>query len=142
MRSPIRWTFLKYIFFELKIYILLCSADPSSNLGEDLIEGSGSYFCWAFCCLRSSRRILRSSRRCWRSSLDSLILSCQLFQSSGRLLKFSEYTVKAYKNSIAYLKMFTPYLIMTKSDIESEGITFDASKIFFLIDEKPPVESQ
>ena len=41
-----------------------------------------------------------------------------------RILRFPDYTVKAYKNSIAYFKMFTPYLIMTKSDIESEGIPF------------------
>ena len=46
-----------------------------------------------------------------------------------RILRFPDYTVKAYKNSIAYFKMFTPYLIMTKSDIESEGITFDVAKM-------------
>lgn len=46
-----------------------------------------------------------------------------------RILRFPDYTVKAYKNSIAYFKMFTPYLIMTKSDIESEGITFEAAKM-------------
>lgn len=46
-----------------------------------------------------------------------------------RILKFSDYSVKAYKNSIAYIIMFTPYLTMTKSDIESNGIIFDVSKM-------------
>ena len=50
-------------------------------------------------------------------------------EDNKRILRFSDYTVKAYKNSIAYFKMFTPYLIMTKSDIESEGITFEAAKM-------------
>lgn len=50
-------------------------------------------------------------------------------EDNKRILRFSDYTVKAYKNSFAYFKMFTPYLIMTKSDIESEGITFEAAKM-------------
>lgn len=67
-----------------------------------------------------------------RTTLSNTVLTDfleKIKQDDKRILKFSGYSVKAYKNSIAYLKMFTPYLIMTKSDIESEGITFDASKM-------------
>ena len=45
---------------------------------------------FSFCCLRFSRRCLRFSWRSCRSSLFCFMLSCQFFQSSGRLLKFSE----------------------------------------------------
>lgn len=48
---------------------------------------------------------------------------------SDRIIKFTGYTVKAYKNSIAFFKMFTPYLTMTKSDIISEGVSFDPSRM-------------
>lgn len=46
-----------------------------------------------------------------------------------RIVKFSGYSVKAHKNSIAFFKMFTPYLKITKSDFESEGISFDLSRM-------------
>ncbi|MDL2273205.1 DUF6414 family protein [Oscillospiraceae bacterium OttesenSCG-928-G22] len=46
-----------------------------------------------------------------------------------RIIKFAGYTVKAYKNSIAFFKMFTPYLTMTKSDVTSEGVSFDLSRM-------------
>ena len=48
---------------------------------------------------------------------------------SERINKFTGYAVKAYKNSIAYFKMFTPYLTMTKSDVTSEGMSFDLSRM-------------
>ncbi len=50
-------------------------------------------------------------------------------EDSARILKFENYTVKAHKNSIAYFKMFTPYLIMTKTDIEAEGFSFETAKM-------------
>ena len=46
-----------------------------------------------------------------------------------RIVKFDGYKVKAYKNSIAFFKMFTPYLKITKSDFTSEGMTFDLSRM-------------
>ena len=46
-----------------------------------------------------------------------------------RIIKFTGYSVKAYKNSIAFFKMFTPYLTMTKSDMISEGVSFDLSRM-------------
>lgn len=46
-----------------------------------------------------------------------------------RILKFTDYVVNAYKNSIAYFKMFTPYLTMTKNEIESEGVAFEIAKM-------------
>ena len=48
---------------------------------------------------------------------------------NDRINKFDGYGVKAYKNSIAYFKMFTPYLTMTKSDVTSEGVSFDLSRM-------------
>lgn len=48
---------------------------------------------------------------------------------SERIKKFIGYGVKAYKNSIAFFKMFTPYLTMTKSDVISEGVSFDLSRM-------------
>ncbi|MBR3762303.1 MAG: hypothetical protein IKK59_06125 [Lachnospiraceae bacterium] len=67
-----------------------------------------------------------------RTTLSNTVLTDfleKIRQDNKRILKFSDYTVKAYKNSIAYFKMFTPYLTMTKSDIVSEGITFEAAKM-------------
>lgn len=67
-----------------------------------------------------------------RTTLSNTVLTDfleKIKEDSKRILKFSDYTVNAYKNSIAYFKMFTPYLTMTKSDIVSGGITFDAAKI-------------
>ena len=46
-----------------------------------------------------------------------------------RIVEFEGYGVKAYKNSIAYFKMFTPYLTMTKSDATSDGVSFDLSRM-------------
>lgn len=67
-----------------------------------------------------------------KTTLSNTVLTdflTKIKDDNERILRFSDYTVNAYKNSIAYFKMFTPYLTMTKSDIESEGITFDAAKI-------------
>lgn len=67
-----------------------------------------------------------------RTTLSNTVLTDFLEKIKGdskRILRFSGYTVRAYKNSVAYFKMFTPYLTMTKSDIESEGITFEAAKM-------------
>lgn len=46
-----------------------------------------------------------------------------------RIIKFNGYSVKAYKNSIAFFKMFTPYLKITNSDVISEGFSFDLSRM-------------
>ena len=46
-----------------------------------------------------------------------------------RIEKFEGYKVIPYKNSIAFFKMFTPFLKITKSDMESEGFVFDISKL-------------
>lgn len=67
-----------------------------------------------------------------KTTLSNTVLTdflAKIKEDNERILRFSDYTVNAYKNSIAYFKMFTPYLTMTKSDIESEGITFEAAKI-------------
>ena len=67
-----------------------------------------------------------------KTTLSNTVLTDFLDKIKGdevRILKFSGYLVRAYKNSIAYLIMFTPYLTMTKSDIESNGIVFDVSKM-------------
>lgn len=50
-------------------------------------------------------------------------------EDSERISKFTGYSVKAYKNSIAFFKMFTPYLSMTTSDFTSEGVSFDLSRM-------------
>jgi hypothetical protein len=46
-----------------------------------------------------------------------------------RIIKFDGFRVKAYTNSIAFFKMFTPYLKITKSDFTSEGFTFDLARM-------------
>lgn len=67
-----------------------------------------------------------------KTTLSNTVLTDFLDKIKGdeeRILKFSGYSVRAYKNSISYLIMFTPYLTMTKSEIESNGIIFETSKI-------------
>lgn len=46
-----------------------------------------------------------------------------------RIIKFDGFKVRAYTNSIAFFKMFTPYLKITKSDFTSEGFTFDLARM-------------
>lgn len=77
-------------------------------------------------------KIGRKSSSLVKTTLSNTVLTDFLEaikNDSNRIIRFTDYSVKAYKNSIAFLKMFTPYLIMTKSDIESEGFTFDVSKM-------------
>lgn len=50
-------------------------------------------------------------------------------KTDDKIKKFKGFKLMAYKNSITFFKMFTPYLKMTKSDFESEGVTFDLSKM-------------
>ncbi len=67
-----------------------------------------------------------------RTTLSNTVLTDfleKIKEDDKRILRFADYTVEAYKNSIAYFKMFTPYLTMTKSDIVSEGITFEVAKM-------------
>jgi len=67
-----------------------------------------------------------------RTTLSNTVLTDFLEKveaDSERIKKFMGFKVKAYKNSIAFFKMFTPYLIMTKTDIESEGFTFETAKM-------------
>lgn len=67
-----------------------------------------------------------------RTTLSNTVLTDFLEKvksDSERIKKFIDFKVKAYKNSIAFFKMFTPYLIMTKTNIESEGFTFETAKM-------------
>ena len=51
-------------------------------------------------------------------------------QNDERICVFNDYKVRAYKNSIAFFKMFTPFLKITKSDFTTdEGFVFDISKL-------------
>ena len=51
-------------------------------------------------------------------------------QNDERIWVFNDYKVRAYKNSIAFFKMFTPFLKITKSDFTTdEGFVFDISKL-------------
>lgn len=67
-----------------------------------------------------------------KTTLSNIVLTDFLERiktDEKRIMKFTSYTVSAYKNSIAFFKMFTPYLTMTKTDIQSEGIAFEVSKM-------------
>lgn len=67
-----------------------------------------------------------------KTTLSNTVLTDFLEKIKGdtqRIIKFNGYSVKAYKNSIAFFKMFTPYLKITKSDFESEGFSFDLSRM-------------
>ena len=66
-----------------------------------------------------------------KTTISNTILTDFIEKSSNdsRLIKFEGYKLRAYKNSITFFKMFTPYLKMTKSDIQSDGVTFDLAKI-------------
>lgn len=67
-----------------------------------------------------------------KTTLSNTVLTdflSKIKDDTERINKFDGYSVRAYKNSIAYFKMFTPYLIMTKSDITSEGVSFDPSRM-------------
>lgn len=67
-----------------------------------------------------------------RTTLSNTVLTdflSKIKDDADRIIKFTGYSVKAYKNSIAFFKMFTPYLTMTKSDMISEGVSFDLSRM-------------
>ncbi len=67
-----------------------------------------------------------------KTTLSNTVLTdfIEKSQNDNRITKFSGYSVRAYKNSIAFFKMFTPYLKITKSDFTSEdGFIFDISKL-------------
>ena len=66
-----------------------------------------------------------------KTTISNTILTDFIQKSDGddRLIKFKGYQLSPYKNSITFFKMFTPYLKMTKSDFESEGVTFDLAKM-------------
>ena len=67
-----------------------------------------------------------------KTTLSNTVLTDFLNKSKAddRIIKFSGYSVKAYKNSIAFFKMFTPFLKITKSDFAtSEGFSIDISKL-------------
>ena len=67
-----------------------------------------------------------------KTTLSNTVLTDFLEKIKGdtqRITKFNGYSVKAYKNSIAFFKMFTPYLKITKSDFVSEGFAFDLSRM-------------
>lgn len=75
------------------------------------------------------------SKDAWVDAMYLLHLRCaQSIFSHETALLFHDLTDRehlAYSVTVrtGYFKMFTPYLIMTKSDIESEGITFDVAKM-------------
>lgn len=51
-------------------------------------------------------------------------------KEDDRVYKLEEYDLKTYKNSIAFFKMFTPYLTITKSDFTTnDGMAMDISKL-------------
>lgn len=67
-----------------------------------------------------------------KTTLSNTVLTDFLEKIKGdtqRIIKFDGYSVKAYKNSIAFFKMFTPYLKITNSDFVSEGFSFDLSRM-------------
>jgi len=67
-----------------------------------------------------------------KTTLSNTVLTDFLIKvkdDSKRIEKFDDYKVSAQKNSIAFFKMFTPYLKITTSDFTSEGFTFDLSRI-------------
>ena len=67
-----------------------------------------------------------------KTTLSNTVLTDFLSKVKGdteRIVKFDGFKVSAYKNSIAFLKMFTPYLKITTSDFTSEGFTFDLSRV-------------
>lgn len=67
-----------------------------------------------------------------RTTLSNTVLTDFLEKITGdteRIIKFEGYSVKAFKNSIAFFKMFTPYLIITNSDFVSDGFSFDLSRM-------------
>lgn len=66
-----------------------------------------------------------------KTTISNTILTDFMEKSANddRLPIFKGFKLKAYKNSITFFKMFTPYLKMIKSDINSGGVTFDLSKM-------------
>lgn len=67
-----------------------------------------------------------------KTTLSNTVLTDFLEKIKGdtqRIIKFDGYSVKAYKNSIAFFKMFMPYLKITNSDFVSEGFSFDLSRM-------------
>lgn len=67
-----------------------------------------------------------------KTTLSNTVLTDFLEKIKGdnqRIRKYDGYSVKAYKNSIAFFKMFTPYLKISRSDFVSEGFSFDLSRM-------------
>lgn len=67
-----------------------------------------------------------------KTTLSNTVLTDFLNRAADddRICIFNDFKVKAYKNSIAFFKMFTPFLKITKSDFTTdEGFVFDISKL-------------
>jgi 6-phosphofructokinase len=67
-----------------------------------------------------------------KTTLSNTVLTdflSKVSADSDRIIKFQGYRVRAHKNSLAFFKMFTPYLIMTNSDVNSEGMSLNLSRM-------------
>ncbi len=67
-----------------------------------------------------------------KNTLSNTVLTDFINKSKDddRIWKLERYILKTYKNSIAFFKMFTPYLTITKSNLTtSDGFMIDISKL-------------
>lgn len=68
-----------------------------------------------------------------RTTLSNTVLTDFLDKVNNtdkRIIKFNDCYLTAYKNSMAFFKMFTPYLVMTKGNVSSDDdLEIDISKM-------------
>lgn len=68
-------------------------------------------------------KLENSENNILKKTISNSLLSdfIQEIDEDENIIKFKEYTVKPYPNSMTFIKMFTPYLKMITTDFETDG---------------------
>lgn len=67
-----------------------------------------------------------------KTTISNTVLTdfIEISDEDKKIIKFEKFSLRAYPNSIAFFKMFTPYLKITNSSFDTnEGVSFDVSKM-------------
>ena len=80
----------------------------------------------------ASAALSKGSASLVKTTLSNTVLTdfLEKIKADEKIRRFSDLELYAYKNSIAYFKMFTPYLTMTKSELTiDQGVTLDIARM-------------
>lgn len=67
-----------------------------------------------------------------KTTISNTVLTdfIEISDKDDKIIKFEGFDLQAYPNSIAFFKMFTPYLKMTNDNLNTgEGVSFNVSKM-------------